>query len=324
MKRIIGIALWLGWITPAPCSAWEADTDVLLRSFVHFSLAQEVRSQAMLLADNAPATEAEQIRTVTDDWFHDETGRMRTDLDAHFGEDAREQFEDFVADYTAAENTGDPDYLYWLATHTDIRGNPADYAELRQLALARWLNVPLAEGIRLLSEIQTWADLRAREPGTPALDYWLERDEQPRPETSAPQRPINPLAAAEASPPEWQETGTSQSSSLDAFAQRRRERREQAMQSAQAGMQQMALERQSAEQEYAARVMAEAQADAEAMRAQAQKLATAEAEAMAQRENSWGNRIKRIVGATVSAGVGAFTGGVGAEAGRRAADEVFR
>ncbi len=89
-------------------------------------------------------------------------------------------------------------------------------------------------------------------------------------------------------------------------------------------MQQMAAEREAFEQEAAARALAQAQADAEAMKAQAQRIAGAEEEAMKQRENSWGNRLKRIAGGTVSATIGAFTGGVGAEAGRRAAAEIFR
>jgi hypothetical protein len=59
------------------------------------------------------------------------------------------------------------------------------------------------------------------------------------------------------------------------------------------------------------------------MRAQAQRLAATEEEALAQRENSWGNRLKRIVGSTLGAATGALTGGIGAEAGRRAANEIF-
>ena len=63
--------------------------------------------------------------------------------------------------------------------------------------------------------------------------------------------------------------------------------------------------------------------DAEAMRAQSQKIAAVEQEAIDQRANSWMGRLKNIVSATVGAATGAFTGGVGAEAGRQAADAIF-
>ena len=324
MKIHMMLVLALGLGFPAAGLTQESDSEVLLRSYIRFSLAREVHSRALALAEEWDAAEAEQIRVVADDWLADEVGRLRADLDRQFGEAARARFEAFVGEYTAAEDAGDAVYLDRLSTHVNLREAPADYAALRRLALERWLEVPMKGGTRLLSEIQTWVDVRSRAPDAPALDYWLEREHESTPAAPEPRRPVHPLAAAEASTPEWNGAAAQPASALDSFSQRRRERREQAMQTAQAGMQQMAMERQTAEQEYAAQVLAAAQADAEAMRAQAQRLAAAEAEAMAQRENSWGNRIKRIVGGTVSAGVGAFTGGVGAEAGRRAADELFR
>lgn len=324
MKYRLSMALAIAMSLPAACLAWESDSEVLLRSYIRFSLAREVHAQALVLARDFGEAEAEQVRGVADDWFQEEVDVLRADLARKFGDAARTRFEAFVGEYTAAEEAGDAVYLDRLSSHVDLREPPADYAALRRLALERWLEKPMTEGTRLLSEMQTWAEVRARDSDAPALDYWLEREPEPAPAAPEPRRPVHPLAEAEAPAPAWDAAAAPSASSLDGFAQRRRERREQAMQSAQAGMQQMAMERQSAEQEYAARVMADAQADAEAMRAQAQKLAAAEAEAMAQRENSWDNRIKRIVGGTVSAGLGAFTGGVGAEAGRRAADELFR
>lgn len=324
MKTCLRV-LWMGAVMlPVTGAAWESDSEVLLRSYIRFSLAREVHAQTLALTEELSQTDSEQVQSVADEWFGDELDTLRRELDRQFGDAARTRFAAFVDEYTAAEDGGDMVYLDRLSSHVNLREPPADYAALRRLALERWLEVPMSEGIRLLSEIQTWADVRARDPGAPPLDYWLEREGGAEPVDVPPRPPVNPLAEAEAPAPAWNESVRGSDSALDAFAGRRRERREQALQSAQAGMQQMALERQSAEQEYAARVMADAQADAEAMRAQAQKLAAAEAEAMAQRENSWGNRIKRIVGGTVSAGLGAFTGGIGSEAGRRAADEVFR
>ncbi len=302
----------------------ESDTDALLRAYMRYSLSNEIRAQALSMADAMEAPEAEQVRDITLSWFEDEIASLRQDLDKRFGTDAREYFARFVDEYTTAENAGDRDYLDRISARTGLREPPPDYAALRRLALERWLQAPLREGTRLLSEMQTWAEVRARLPQTPALDFWLARW-APEPVAEHPPRPpVNPLAAAEAPPAEWSAPRDTSGSSLDAFARRRRERREQALIDAQAGMQQMTMERQAAEQEYGARKLAEAQAEAEAMRSQAHKMAAVEAEAIAQRENSWGNRIKRIVGGTVSAGLGAFTGGIGAEAGRRAADELFR
>ena len=322
MKTIVSLGLAIGLVMPMTGWAWSAENEVLLRSYIRYSLAQEVLGQAQRLAEEVPEQEGAQIKQITEEWFGDEIDRMRQELDQRFGDRARPRFETFVSQFTQAENVQDAAYLDHLSQQVGLREPPADYGALRQLALERWLNEPLQAGTRLLSEMQTWAQVRDTQPDAPPLGYWLERElAAPEP---APRRPVNPLAAAEAPAPDWDAAAAPSGSALDSFAQRRRDRREQALQSAQAGMQQMAQERQAAEEEYAARVQADAQADAEAMRAHAQRLAAVEAEAMAQRENSWGNRIKRIVAGTVSAGVGAFTGGVGAEAGRRAADELFR
>lgn len=323
MKRNVAIWLVVALVVPLTGWAWPAENEVLLRSYLRYSLAQEVLAQAQRLASELPEEEGAQIDEMAGEWFGDEIDRMRRELDQRFGDRARPRFETFVGQFTQAENSADAVYLDHLSQQVGLREPPADYGALRRLALERWLDDPLQAGIRLLSEMETWADIRQTNASAPPLSYWLDRGTQ-APQPATPPRPVNPLQAAEARAPEWDATAAPQGSSLNSFAQRRRERREQALQSAQAGMQQMALERQAAEEEYAARVQADAQADAEAMRAQAQRLAAVEAEAMAQRENSWGNRIKRIVGGTVSAGVGAFTGGIGAEAGRRAADELFR
>ncbi len=321
-------AIWIIVLSMLPClamAARESDSEILLRCFVRYTLASEIHAQALDLAKGAPEADRNQIGAAAESWLDAEVTLLRTDLETRFKDQARDRFERFVGEYTRAEEAGDQGYLERLAMHTGLMEPPPDYATLRRLAMDRWLAQPLASGTRLLSEVQTWTEVRGRTVGTPPLDAWLNRSNQP---VSAPpaatKRPVNPLAEAEADAPEWTEQPRESPGMLDAFAQRRKDRRDQAMADAQAGMQQMASERQAAEQEYGARKMAEAQADAEAMRAQAQKLAATEAEALAQRENSWGNRIKRIVGGTLSAGIGAFTGGVGAEAGQRAANELFK
>lgn len=325
MKRIV-IAALLGVSLPMVLSAKTLDGDkALLRAYIRFSLAQEANSQAKKLAADAPAPKAEQIRNLADEWFQDEVSLLRTDLAKQFGKNARERFATFVSEFTKAEKAGNSQYLERLAKQVGLLEPPPDYKTLRRLALERWLKGQLSAATSLLSEIQTWSEVSAKKSNVPPLDSWLERN-QPA-EVSEPDREprhVNPLRAAEAKSPAWDDSAVSSGSALDSFAQRRRARREQAMKTAQAGMQQMSIERQAAEQERAARVTADAQSEAEAMRAQAQKLAAVEAEALAQRENSWGNRIKRIIGGTIGAGVGAFTGGIGTEAGQRAAAAVFQ
>jgi len=110
---------------------------------------------------------------------------------------------------------------------------------------------------------------------------------------------------------------------LDSFTGLRNEKRDRMLEEAKAGMEQVAAERKAAEDDYAQRKLAAAQKEAEAMKRHAQDLAAAEEQALKQRERSWGSRLKRIVGATVSAAGGAFLGGVGERAGQEAADALF-
>ncbi len=309
-------------------NAWsvpESDSAILLMAYIRLSIAEEVRAQAFQMVDSIAEQDASRVRQVADEWFDDERNSLRKVLESRFGDDARDSFERFINEYTSAESANNPDYLNNISSATGLREPPRDYPTLRRLALEQWLSGPLADGTRLLSELQTWSEIRKKDSGAPSLDHWLARLEPPPPAPTGPGGVAGALAAAEAPPSQW--SGSPQqvaASPLGSFAVRRRQRREQAIQLAQAGMQQMTMERQAAEQEYASRKMAEAQAEANAMRVQSEKLASVEAEAIAQRENSWGNRIKRIVGSTISAGVGAFTGGIGAVAAQRAVDEIFR
>lgn len=320
--RIMLALLAAAW----PVQAWaqpSTDAAALLAAYTRFALAQEVQAQALGLAKPLPEAESRQVSDQAKTWMETESERMRQDLEARFGTEARTRFSGFVAEYTAAEGKNDLHYLGRLAGDAKLGATPLEFPEMRRLVLEKWLAEPFTAGGRLLGEIQTWADLRARNPQAPPLAAWLARDQAAAP-PPAPGKPVNPLAAAEAQAPEFAPpAGTAPANPMDAFAQSRNEKRDRALQDAQAGMQQMAMERQAAEQEYAAKKMAAAQADAEAMRAQAQKLAAVEQEAIDQRANSWMGRLKNIVSATVGAATGAFTGGIGAEAGRQAADALF-
>lgn len=326
MKTICMLSLWLVGLTTSVAAPPSTDAGVLLAAYTRFVLAREVQAQALNLAQPLPEADARQIADQSAAWMTAETEQLRTQLDARFGEGARDRFAEFVSGYTSAEGTNDLHYLGRLAGDAKLGSTPLEFSEMRRLVLDKWLSAPFERGGRLLGEMQTWADVRAKNPQTPPLAAWLARSQKTL-TASAPAelpKPVNPLAAAEAEAPEWIPPATpSPPNPMDAFAQSRNEKRDRALQDAQAGMQQMAMERQSAEQEYAAKKMAAAQADAEAMRAQAQKLAAVEQEAIDQRANSWSGRLKNIVSATVGAATGAFTGGIGAEAGRQAANALF-
>ncbi len=307
-----------------------SDSEVLLRSFIRFSLTQEVQAQAVALAKGLPEEDAGQVQDAARRWFTGEMSVLRKDLERAFGDTAKDRFKVFVEEYTSAEKALDLQYLAKLSSQAGLSEPPMDFVALRKMALKRWTGRQISSGTRLLSEIQTWIDVRGKQNDVPSLHVWLARDQKPgqfstgAASSGEAPSPVKSLENAEAKAPEWDPAQAPVGSSMDAFSQMRRERRDRAMQDSQAGMQQMAMERQAAEEEYGARKMAAAQADADAVRAHAQKLASVESEALAQRENSWGNRLKRIIGGTVSAGVGAFTYGIGREAGKRASDELFR
>ena len=326
MKSIL--CLLAAMAAASPVAARPAtDAGILLNAYTRFALAREVQSQALQMARPLPQDAAGQIREQADAWMASETRQLRADLDDRFNDGAKEAFAGFVSEYTTAESQNDLHYLGQLATDARLGDTPLEFSAMRRLVMDQWLTEPFQNGSRLLGEIQTWIELLQGQSPQPPLAAWLARDQTTPPAVSAPAappRPSNPLADAEASLPDFtampEDTAVNP---MEAFARSRQDKRERALQDAQAGMQQMAMERQAAEQEYAARKSAEAQADAEAMRAQAQKLAAVEQEAVDQRANSWMGRLKNIVSATVGAATGAFTGGIGAEAGRQAADALF-
>jgi len=326
MKKIF--FLFFGGILLAlPVSAQPTtDSGVLLTAYTRFILTQEVQAQALIMAKPLPESDARQVSEQAAKWMASESEALRAELDTHFGDGARDRFAEFVSEYTTAEGENDLHYLGRLAGSAQLGDTPFTFPDMRTLVLEKWLSPPFTQGSRLLGEMQTWVEIRALSPQTPPLSTWLDRGNTPAVTSvpAAPAKPVNPLAAAEAAAPEWVAPETPPPANpMDAFAQSRTIERDRALADAQAGMQQMAMERQAAETEYAAKKMAEAQADADAMRAQAQKLAAVEKEAIDQRANSWSGRLKKIVSATVGAATGAFTGGIGAEAGRQAADALF-
>ena len=321
-----GAAIALALSTWCFSASAETDEAALLSAFYRYGFAQAVGEQCSALGADLPAAQSDEVKSVAANWVSFQMDGIRATLESRFGDEARERFEQFVTLFSVALRDEDRDTLDAVAQAIEPGGRAGEVL----LAFKRDALAGAQEhAVNLLGEVQTWADLAQRGTELPPLESWLMRAEPPAEEPEPPpppRRKRNPLADAEAVPSEFVDDldAGDGGNALESFAAMRKTRREQALADAQAGMQQIAQERQAAEAEYAAKKTAAAQADAEAMKAHAQKLAAAETEALEQRKNSWSSRLKNIVSSTVGAAVGAFTGGIGAEAGQRAVQEIFR
>ncbi len=315
-------------VSAAPVDSHDA---VLIREYYRFRVADAAQTQAQTIAQHADAKAAEQIRQAVAEWRADRLRLIRTQLGKQFGARAREMFGQFVEEFTQAEKQGDAEYLRALATAAGLTPSPGTYDELAAHVLKTDLQKDSEAAANFLSELETWLAVRAKNQNAPPLDAWLRRKE---PSGSAittagatrspTPRSQNPLRDAEASVSEFTPPEEGGDAGLVAFSSARSERRARALKEAQAGMQQIAAERDAAEKEYAAAKLAAAQAEAEAMRKHAEKLAAVEQEALEQRKNSWSGRLKQIVSATIGAAGGAFFGGIGSRAGEAAANAIFR
>lgn len=304
----------------------NTDSYELLRSYYRYHLTEETTAQAERLGVNGTSDMAQEIASAAGEWRSGMMDEVRSTLTARFGDEAATVFQNFVSDYTVAVEGDDPGYLMELAVDADLEELPSGYANLRAEVMRRDLETELASAANLLSRIEIWVSLKTAETATIPLADWLAVDEASVPGSapSAPKRPSNPLRAAEAPLQTYDEVDMPELSTMEVMGDLRRKRREQALENAQEGMRQVAEERRAYEEEAAAVKEAKARGEAEAMKAQAQKLAASEKEAIEQQQNTWGNRLKRVVGATVSSTVCAFTGGVGSVAAERAVQEVFR
>jgi hypothetical protein len=303
----------------------RSDGQVLLTAYLHLGLTEQVMSQSTGLAAGASAENRRQVAQATAGWAASSREKTRRELEERFGAEARSRFEAFFAELSAAEGRTDAAYLKTLAGVAGIEPPPADYAAMRALAATTWMAEDVNAAATFMGEIQTWLDVKNREPNTPPLDIWLSRTGSPAASPPKPaKKPRNPLAEAEAPAQEFQpDEGSPAANPLVAYDSMRRERRDRKLVEAQAGMQQVSVERDAAEQDLAARKTTAAQADADAMRRQAERLAATEVKAMEQRKNSWSNRMKSIFTMTVGAATSTFTGGIGAQAGQKAAEAIF-
>ncbi len=336
MKRILSrwfLSVMCGfWVGPAFGSTGaSATTDPALlgHCYLRFMVYQQVVAQADGLAGDAAPADQDQVKKAATDWMRVRTDRIRGELNAQYGEKARALFEQYVADYTAAEKSGDAKFLAEQSKLLALTPPPSDYAGLRKAAIDGFLQPDVTDGSKWLGEVQTWIDVRKKTPGTPDLSIWLTRNQAPatwtvQKKSVLKKPPEKTLANSEADLGEFTAEEEEPATPLDNFGDMRKKRRDRMLEESQAGMEQVANERQAAEEEYAAKKTAAAQAEAEAMRRQADKLAAVEKDALEQRKNSWGNRLKSIVGATISATTGAFTGGLGTRAGQEAANAIFK
>lgn len=328
MKMCFGI--WVAAVLAASAvrGADPQDSPALLKAYFRFQIAQQIPAQADGLAAEASESQRRQVAEAMTGWRGRILERVRDDLQRQFGDGARARLESFVADYTMAEKSGDPAFLARLAEAADFAPpHPATYAALHRRVTEDWLKGDLDSGAALLGEVQTWLDVNSRTPNPPTLAAWLARGTQtwaPVPAATV-AKPSRRDALRDAESPSAAVAVAEEGSSgaLETFSQSRRDRRQRAVEEAQAGMQQVASERDAAEREVAARKTAAAQAESEAMKRQSDKLAAAEAEALEQRKDSWSNKLKGIFSATVGAATGAFAGGIGTEAGRRLSESVF-
>jgi len=305
------------------------DKGILAEIYVRYLVYDQVAQQAKLVADSALPEDQAAVTAAADQWSMEQMDGIRVSLDERFGDRSKSVFEQFVADYSSSENSGDPMILSEVTESLHLEPSPRNYAALKKSILTKRLMPDVRASSQWLSEVQTWVDLKRRGvDGTPSLDIWLTRGDKTLPvqkHTVSPKRKKTyALEDAEPELGEFVEIDDEEFSPLDSFDSMRKKRREKAVEEAQEGMRQVSDEREAAEEEYASKKLAAATAEAEAMKRQAEKLAAVEKDALEQREKSWGNRLKSIVGATVSAGVGAFTGGVGARAGEEAVNAIFK
>jgi FtsZ-binding cell division protein ZapB len=325
-----GIVMGLTTFRAFPATTAEKDLSLLTSCYFRFLVAEQVSAQVAALTKDQPADAAGQIKKCAGTWYDRQLDALRADLEAGLGDQAQAQFEKFVGDFLQAEKAADNSRLVQLSESLQLKSTPSDYPAFRKTVMDTAISKDMTEACRFLSEIQTWIDMRGKNRETPSLDIWLSRTaESKRTATSLSSRPKEKkpsrnLAEAEAATPDLPEADSEEASNpLESFAAKRQEKRDKVLADAEAGMQQVAAERQAAEEEYAAKKLAAAQAEAENMKQHAEKLAATEKDALEQRKNSWGNRLKSIIGATVSAATGAFTGGIGARAGEEAVNAVF-
>lgn len=319
------VLLSLG-LTQHAAAAQQGKRSQLLHAYFRLCVLDQVGLHTTSMAGKQQADVAAQISDLVGDWSQSQKKSIRKTLTAQFGDTASTEFSNFVAEFTTAEEAQSAPYLTGLNGELGLKPAPDDYGALRAAMSAGPLKRNVQHAANLLSDVETWVDLQSRPGEVPSLEMWLTRDitlAAPVPTPAEPTDPLSALRSAEAKNVQSGPLPTDSVNPLDNFGEMRNARRESAIAEAREGMKQLAAERRAFEEELGAKRSAAAQSEAAAVKRQAQSIADAEKDAIEQRKNSWGTRLKTIMGATISATGGALLGGIGTRAGQEAADALF-
>ncbi|HAL92362.1 MAG TPA: hypothetical protein DCM68_04985 [Verrucomicrobia bacterium] len=280
----------------------------LAANYLRYLLLNHVGAQGADLIAQAPAGLQSDLRTRLDGWRGSFQETIRVDLEQGLGAEARPRFEAFIAAFTQAEQAKDLTYLEQLGSDVGWPGPAAaGFEAFRRWGIQQWVAVEMQAGVDFLGEMAAQVDAAARQSAAPP----------------PPPRPVNPLRDAESAAPPLESGEVSNGAPLQSFSGRREQRREKALEQAQAGMDQVAAEREAWEQEYASEVEAKAQAEAEAMKSQAERLAATDEEALEQRKNSLKSKVVSVLAGVASSTVSGFTGAVGGRAADEAVHAIF-
>lgn len=289
----------------------DSPAGALVANYLRYLLLNHVGSQGAQIVAQAPAGAQAGLRARLDGWRNSFQETIRADLEKNLGPDARPRFEAFVTDFTQAEQSKDLAYLEQLGGEVGWPGPVADgFEAFRRWGIQQWVAADMQAGVDFLGALSAPV-----EPAAPAAAAAA-----PPP----PPRPANPLRDAESAAAPADTVGPEGSgATLQRFSGMREERRQKVLEEAQAGMQQVASEREAWEQEYASKVEAEAEAEAEAKKRQAERLAATDEEALEQRKNSFKAKAVKVLAGVAEATVSGFTGAIGGRAADEAVNAIF-
>ena len=287
----------------------DSPAGALAANYLRYLLLNHVSAQGTEIVAQAPAAAQAGLRARLDSWKNSFQETIRADLERNLGPDARPQFEQFVTAFTQAEQAKDQAYLDQLGGQVGWPGPASDgFEAFRRWGIQQWVAADMQAGVDFLGALSTPAEPVAVSAPPPP----------------APPRPANPLRDAESAAAPADASGPEGGgATLQRFSGMREERRQKALDQAQAGMQQVAAEREAWEQEYASKVEAKAQAEADAVKRQAERLAATEEEALEQRKNSFKAKAVKVLAGVAEATVSGFTGAIGGRAADEAVNAIF-
>ncbi len=307
-------------------AAADSNQGALLLSYLRLEIAQQAGPLSAAMAKETSRENQEEIARAVTQWTDTRIAAIRAGLESRFPGQSRDFFRLYVERYTTCEEKEDAAFLKQTAGELGLAVAPKDYAALRADLLRTALKPDVMATSQLLGEVQTWLDVKHRQPGkTPPLQAWLSRRED-APVRSAAPRPVktDPLAAAEASAGNYTDSAVpADANPLEAISAQEKNRREKKRQDAIVEMQQVSAERKQYEDQAAAEKTARAQAESEAMKHQAEQMAAVEQTALQQRQNSWSAHLMNAAVSLVGSVGGAAGGAVGAAAGLQAANRMF-